>query len=274
MLDQKLANEIIAAVDAGFDAQLQETMALTRLPSLRGQEATAQDFMARHYRARGLSVDHWKINVADIEHLPGFSPVAVSYDNAFNVVATHRPREKKGRSLIMNGHIDVVPTGPADLWTRPPFDSYISGDWLYGRGAGDMKAGLWGCVAAFDALDRLGLRPAAEVYLQSVVEEECTGNGALACASLRALVLHPAHDSATRAQAVANVNGVRMISSPPKLRRACAWMRGGGVSVRWPWMPAWSAPSSPRRRGSMLACVTAFEGRGWQRPRGFPPSRE
>lgn len=181
MLDQKLANEIIAAVDAGFDAQLQETMALTRLPSLRGQEATAQDFMARHYRARGLSVDHWKINVADIEHLPGFSPVAVSYDNAFNVVATHRPREKKGRSLIMNGHIDVVPTGPADLWTRPPFDSYISGDWLYGRGAGDMKAGLWGCVAAFDALDRLGLRPAAEVYLQSVVEEECTGNGALAC---------------------------------------------------------------------------------------------
>jgi acetylornithine deacetylase len=181
MLDQTLARDIVAAIDAGFDVQVKETMALTALPSLRGQEATAQDFMARHYRERGLSVDHWKINVEDIQHLPGFSPVAISYENAFNVVAAHRPREVKGRSLILNGHIDVVPTGPHALWSRPPFNSYVAGDWLYGRGSGDMKAGLYGCLAAFDALDSLGLRPAAPVYLQSVVEEECTGNGALAC---------------------------------------------------------------------------------------------
>ena len=58
MLDQSLAKDIIAAVDAGFDTQLTETMALVSLPSLRGQEATAQDFMARHYRTRGLAVDH------------------------------------------------------------------------------------------------------------------------------------------------------------------------------------------------------------------------
>nr|WP_298681911.1 ArgE/DapE family deacylase [uncultured Dongia sp.] len=205
MLDQSLAKDIIAAIDAGFDAQLKETMALVSLPSLRGQEATAQDFMARHYRNRGLAVDHWKINVADIQHLPGFSPVAVSYDNAYNVVATHHPRETKGRSLILNGHIDVVPTGPHDLWTRPPFDSYVTGDWLYGRGSGDMKAGLYGCLAAFDALDRIGLRPAAEVYLQSVVEEECTGNGALACLQRgyrgeAALIPEPSGDAVMHAQ--------------------------------------------------------------------------
>jgi acetylornithine deacetylase len=44
-----------------------------------------------------------------------------------------------------------------------------------------MKAGLAACVASLDALKRLGYRPAADVHLQSVVEEECTGNGALAC---------------------------------------------------------------------------------------------
>jgi acetylornithine deacetylase len=181
MLDQSLARDILAAVDAGFAQQVKDTADLTTIPSLRGQEASAQDFMAGHYRSRGLSVDHWKINVADIQHLPGFSPVAVSYDNAFNVVGTHRPREKKGRSLILNGHIDVVPTGPHDLWTRPPFDVYEKDDWLYGRGGGDMKAGLWANLAAVDALAKLGLQPAAEVYQQSVVEEECTGNGALAC---------------------------------------------------------------------------------------------
>ena len=180
-MDKTLARDIIAAVDAGFDDQVKLTVDVTALPSLRGQEATAQDFMADQYRRRGLAVDRWKIDVADIQDLPGFSPVAVSYDNAFNVVGAHRAREKKGRSLILNGHIDVVPTGPLDLWTTPPFAPHVENGWLYGRGSGDMKAGLIAALAAFDAVDRLGYRPAADVYLQSVIEEECTGNGALAC---------------------------------------------------------------------------------------------
>ncbi len=180
-MDEKLSKDIIAAVDAGFDAQVKLTADLTAFPSLRGQEATAQDFMADQYRRRDLKVDRWQIDVDDIKHLPGFSPVAVSYDNAINVVGVHRPKEAKGRSLILNGHIDVVPTGPLDLWTHPPFAPRVENGWLYGRGSGDMKAGLIAGMAAFDALDRLGYRPAADVYLQSVVEEECTGNGALAC---------------------------------------------------------------------------------------------
>jgi acetylornithine deacetylase len=180
-MDEKLSKDIIAAVDAGFDDQVKLTADLTAFPSVRGAEATAQDFMAEQYRRRGLPVDRWKINVADIEHLPGFSPVAISYENAINVVGVHRPKAAKGRSLILNGHIDVVPTGPLDLWTKPPFAPHVENGWLYGRGSGDMKAGLIAGLAAFDALDRLGYRPAADVYLQSVVEEECTGNGALAC---------------------------------------------------------------------------------------------
>jgi acetylornithine deacetylase len=180
-MDERLSKGIIAAVDSGFDDQVKLTAELTAFPSLRGAEATAQDFMAEQYRRRDLKVDRWKINVEDIEHLPGFSPVAVSYDNAINVVGVHRPKEAKGRSLILNGHIDVVPTGPLDLWSHPPFAPRVEDGWLYGRGSGDMKAGLIAGLAAFDALDRLGYRPAADVYLQSVVEEECTGNGALAC---------------------------------------------------------------------------------------------
>ena len=76
--------------------------------------------------------------------MPGFSPVHVDYDNAFNVVASHRPRQAKGRSLILNGHIDVVPVGPLDMWTTPPFVPRIDRGWLYGRGGGEMKAGLAG----------------------------------------------------------------------------------------------------------------------------------
>lgn len=185
MTDQTLEQRLLAAVDARFDEQIRFIADLTRLPSLRGEEATAQDFMARAYADRGLDVDRWQIEIDRIRHLPGFSPVAVSYDNAFNVVGTHRAAKPvtgaAGRSLILNGHIDVVPTGPLDMWATPPFVPVVRGGWMYGRGAGDMKAGLAACVFAMDAIADCGLAPAGDVFLQSVVEEECTGNGALAC---------------------------------------------------------------------------------------------
>lgn len=171
---------IIAAVDAGFDAQIDWTRELIRHPSLRGREHTAQAFVHDALRERGYAMDRWAIDVEEIRHHPGFSPVDVSYENAINVVGTHMPRQAKGRSLILNGHIDVVPEGPLDMWTRPPFDPHIEGDWLYGRGSGDMKAGLAANIFALDALRRLGQQPAATLYQQSVTEEECTGNGALA----------------------------------------------------------------------------------------------
>ncbi len=181
MPDTQLTEKILAAVDAGFDEQLRFTEQLTRIPSLRGQEAPAQDMMATAMRARGLAVDRWRIDVDDIRHLPGFSPVTVSYDDAWNVVGAHRAVDPAGRSLILNGHIDVVPTGPADMWTTPPFEVRVADGWMYGRGAGDMKAGLAANLFALDALERAGVAPAADVYVQSVIEEECTGNGALAC---------------------------------------------------------------------------------------------
>ena len=181
MLDRETTTAIIDSVDAGFAEQVALTAELVRFPSLRGDEHTAQDFLAGEMRRRGLAVDRFPVRVEDISSLPGFSPVHVSYDNVFNVVGSHRAETVKGRSLILNGHIDVVPVGPLDMWTTPPFEPRREGKWLYGRGSGDMKAGLVGCLAALDALERAGYRPAADVFVQSVVEEECTGNGALAC---------------------------------------------------------------------------------------------
>ena len=172
---------ILNAVDAGFDAQTAFLAELTAHPSTRGQEQSAQDFMAAEYGARGLVVDRWQIQLEQIRHLPGFSPVLGDYADAVNVVATHQPCAAKGRSLILNGHIDVVPAGPLDMWDTPPFAPHSDGGWMYGRGVGDMKAGLAANLFALDALRRAGFQPAAPVFLQSVVEEECTGNGALAC---------------------------------------------------------------------------------------------
>ena len=74
-----------------------------------------------------------------------------------------------------------MPPAAEELWTHPPYKAVRDGDWLYGRGAGDMKAGLAAMTGAVRALGRAGYAPSAPVQLQSVVEEECTGHGALQC---------------------------------------------------------------------------------------------
>lgn len=180
-MDQELTSRLLGAVDAAFDEQLDFLSELVSHPSTRGQEQSAQAFMAEALEARSLEVDRWTIDVADIRHLPGFSPVIGEYEDAVNVVGRHSSRRQTGKSLILNGHIDVVPEGPLTMWDQPPFAPHVDGDWMYGRGAGDMKAGLVSNLFALDALKAIGLAPAGDVFYQSVVEEECTGNGALAC---------------------------------------------------------------------------------------------
>lgn len=179
-MDNTTKTQIMQAVDARFDDAVQFLSELTAHPSTRGNEQSAQTFMSDSLQDRGYSVDRWQIDVADIAHMPGFSPVIGNYDDAVNVVGTHRARGT-GRSLILNGHIDVVPEGPLDMWDTPPFEPHIDDGWMYGRGAGDMKAGLVSNLFALDALRDLGFAPAGDIHYQSVVEEECTGNGALAC---------------------------------------------------------------------------------------------
>lgn len=180
-MDTKLTTNIMNAVDVLFDDQVAFLSELTSHPSTRGNEQSAQDFMASEMTERGYLTDRWQIDLADIAHLPGFSPVLGEYDDAVNVVGSHRSTSRKGCSLILNGHVDVVPEGPLDMWDTPPYTPRIDDGWMYGRGAGDMKAGLASNLFALDALRRIGAAPAADVFVQSVVEEECTGNGALAC---------------------------------------------------------------------------------------------
>ncbi|MCB1432191.1 MAG: ArgE/DapE family deacylase [Alphaproteobacteria bacterium] len=203
-LDPSLRQRIAESVDAGFDAQVAFTQELVRRPSTRGNEHSVQDFMARALRQRGMDVDVFAMDGEAIARHPGGSRISETHSKAPIVVGIHRPRKETGRSLILQGHVDVVPEGPHDMWATPPFDPVIREGWMYGRGAGDMKAGVASAIFALDALRRIGLQPAATCYMQSVVEEESTGNGAL-MTHLRgyradaALVPEPGHEGLTRA---------------------------------------------------------------------------
>ena len=177
-IDLDAIRESVAALEATARERL---AALVREDSRLGREQGAQALMEDWFRALGLDVRRVPVELEAIRDRPGFSPPLIDYEGRENVVGVHLPAESRGRSLILNGHIDVVPPGPAELWTDPPFEPVVRDGRMYGRGAGDMKAGLVAYLTAFEALQALGARPAAPVYLQSVVEEECTGNGALAC---------------------------------------------------------------------------------------------
>ncbi|WP_343039428.1 ArgE/DapE family deacylase [Microvirga makkahensis] len=169
---------ILAAVDTAFDAQVRFLSDLVRCVSLRGQEAEVQALVEAALLERGYDVDRQMIDTALIGQHPAFSPATVSYEDSWNVIGIHSPAAVQGRSLILNAHVDIVPAGDPKRWQYPPFQPTRDGEWLYGRGSGDMKAGLSAAIFALDAIRAAGLELTAPVQIHSVVEEEITGNGA------------------------------------------------------------------------------------------------
>jgi acetylornithine deacetylase len=184
-------DEILAAVAAEETATEQLLIDLVQAPTLLGDERAGQEVMRAAFADLGLEPREIALDAEALRTHAGASPFSWDIDGKFNVVADWGPadpadagksrRSPDPRSLILNGHIDVVDPGPLDMWASPPFVARRDGDWLYGRGAGDMKAGLAAIVGAVRGLRRLDLRPLAKVELQCVVEEECTGNGAFQC---------------------------------------------------------------------------------------------
>lgn len=153
-----LAQRAAAAVDP--DALVQLTRALIRIPSVyrpgdpTGAEAAVAGFLAASLRDRGL-------RVMTQEAAPGRPNVIADWDSG-----TH------GRSLILEGHTDVVTEGDPAAWTRPPFDAIIEDHRIYGRGAADMKGGLAAAVGALDAVRRAAPDLPGRVRIAAVVDEE------------------------------------------------------------------------------------------------------
>jgi acetylornithine deacetylase len=179
-MDTSLEQTILDAADSVRGETETLLAALVREKSLLGEEQGALAVMADAFRGIGLTPCPVPTEPAALADQPGWSPPLIPYDGRDNVVALHRPRAARGRSLLLQGHVDVVPEGAAELWTTPPFEPSVRDGRMYGRGAADMKAGLAAMVMAFAALRRAGLQPASELQFAAVIEEECTGNGALA----------------------------------------------------------------------------------------------
>jgi acetylornithine deacetylase len=180
-ISSEIAASIAESVAKGFDDQLAYTQLLVRTGGQRGQEFEVQSLVYDQFSERGYNPVKLEMDEKLLSQHEGAGRFSAEHSKAPIVVGVHEPKfqAKDGKSLILNAHIDVVPTGPIDLWTRDPYSGDIEGDRLYGRGGADMRAGSAANLFALDALRRIGMQPASKVILESVVEEESTGNGTL-----------------------------------------------------------------------------------------------
>lgn len=175
-IDGELRARISTAVEALSDEMFDTIRELVRIPSVCGNEGAMSERMQELYRAEGLAVETQTPDMDGLRGHPGFVDTRMSYEGRINVVARLKG-SGRGRSLILNGHMDVVEPGDTSKWTRDPWGGEIDGGWMYGRGAGDMKAGLIANLFALKALRRLGLEPAGDLMFQAVIDEEAGGAG-------------------------------------------------------------------------------------------------
>jgi acetylornithine deacetylase len=171
------------ALDARIDAHAEAAFGfledLIAAPSTVGQEQAALEVVAAELDELGFVVERLPIP-DDIGSVPGAGVPLVSYDGRYDLVG-RRSGEVAGASILLNGHIDVVPAEEPHLWTTPPFRAARRDGWMYGRGAGDMKGGFaMGVLALRALLDVRDTVPLGPLTFVAAIEEECTGNGTLA----------------------------------------------------------------------------------------------
>lgn len=172
--------KITQAVEYHRQEALELLQAMVRTPSLEGEEKACQALVAEKYDRMSLVVDMWDPDDLELQAHPAYVPTGRSYAGRPNVVGVFRG-SGEGRSLILNGHVDVVPVGSEEQWMSPPWSGAQIGGKVYGRGSADMKGGCVSNILAVQALKTAGIHLAGDLILESVVDEEGGGNGTLAC---------------------------------------------------------------------------------------------
>jgi succinyl-diaminopimelate desuccinylase len=113
--------------DGPHNPVLELTCELMRRPSVTPEDVGCQTLMSERLLPMGFDVQ------------------ALNFEEVSNLWAV---RGHGGPLLVFAGHTDVVPTGPTEDWSSPPFEPSLRDGYLYGRGAADMKSSLAAMIVA------------------------------------------------------------------------------------------------------------------------------
>lgn len=178
MVTKQERDSILLTVNQNKDESIRFLQKMISIPSVTGDEGTIQAFLIDYLLEMGLELDSWETNWDELKKHPGYVPVDRGYQGRPNIVATWRGTSD-GRSLLFNGHTDVIPVGNGEGWSNDPWSGQIKDGKIYGRGSCDMKSGVASHIMAVKILMLLGLQPKGDVHLNIVVDEEVSGNGTL-----------------------------------------------------------------------------------------------
>ncbi len=153
---------------------------LIRVPSVTGEEGPIQQLIANQLKEMGLVVDVFEPSLDALRKHPAFVEVSRGYEGRPNVVGVLNG-VGGGKSLLFNGHVDVIPAGAQESWQHGSWSGDLADGRLYGRGASDMKSGLAAMTMAVKAIQESGIRLRGDLILEYTVDEELSGNGTLAC---------------------------------------------------------------------------------------------
>nr|WP_145956056.1 peptidase [Halobacillus halophilus] len=152
---------------------------LVQADSTQGNEAEAQAVVIETLKELGMTIDRWDPDEEEVRKHPYFASSRENFKGSPNVVGVQQGTGE-GRSIIFNGHIDVVPAGDRTQWEHDPYSGKVIDGRMYGRGVTDMKGGNVSMLLALKVLKNLGIRLKGDVIFQSVIEEESGGTGTLA----------------------------------------------------------------------------------------------
>ncbi|MDW6064278.1 ArgE/DapE family deacylase [Streptomyces sp. FXJ1.4098] len=169
MLSHPTDEQVLARVNSTTEDLLEFLAASIRLPSESGWEDRVTDLYAQWFDKRGWALTRQSLASAG-------SPDEPRADERENLIAWY-PTPSARPTLILNGHIDVVPPGPDKHWTHHPYSGKRVAGRVHGRGSVDMKGGIAAGLHALAALEDLGFDPGFDIAVQLVVAEETTGAG-------------------------------------------------------------------------------------------------
>lgn len=178
-----VSEDTLAAVESAVES-LDRYMVdlLSRLvaaETVTGNERPGQEVVIGEFEGLGLDPDVWEPAVENLRDHEGFFETStfgqVGYEGRPNVAA-RLEGNGDGPTLTVSGHVDVVSVEAND-WDTDPWSLHRDGEYLYGRGACDMKGGIAAYVTAVKALQESGVDLEGDLILQSTIEEEDGGVG-------------------------------------------------------------------------------------------------
>ncbi len=172
---------VLEIIDSNKDEAVKYLSGLLKHPSVMGHEESAQLYYAELLKLLDMEVDVWEPKPDDMKINPDFMPARNDYTGSPDVVGVLKG-SGGGRSMLLNGHVDVVPAGGND-WTDDPWSGKYEDGKVYGRGANDMKGALVAYLMAMKAIKEADISLKGDVLIGSVIGEETGGAGTLSLIS-------------------------------------------------------------------------------------------